>query len=136
MKKWNVSLTYQPKIRGVMDGTIRQTIRKIGMAGEKWPGDLISFHGWSGRPYRSPWSWRLPYTPITFAEPIRAFAEGIQWPLQDDPDCGIYSWDSLFCRALAQLDGIYPATGQHLKTVLMDLNKIPEEGILMQIIRW
>ena len=53
------SFTYEPKIEGVRRGEIRQTIRPKG----KRPvevGDRILFHGWTGRPYRSPWSWRLP----------------------------------------------------------------------------
>jgi len=48
-RKWNLPLTYGPKIAGVLDGTIRQTIR----VGRKFsPGDLVSFHGWSGRRIR------------------------------------------------------------------------------------
>jgi len=45
-RKWNLPLTYEPKIPGVIDGTIQQTIR----VGRKFRvGDLVSFHGWEGQ---------------------------------------------------------------------------------------
>ena len=41
-RRKNVPLAYNPKIRGVVDGTVRQTIR----IGHKYAvGDLVSFYG-------------------------------------------------------------------------------------------
>ena len=76
MRKWNLSLTYEPKIQPVIDGTCTQTIRTVGKAGRKSVGDLISFHGWQGRPYRSSWSWRMPYTPMCGADGGRCIQKG------------------------------------------------------------
>jgi hypothetical protein len=76
-RKWNLPLTYEPKIPGVIDGTIRQTIR----VGRKFRvGDLVSFHGWEGRPYRSKWSFRTPYFTLTMARAIRIVPGGIVVP--------------------------------------------------------
>ena len=129
MRKWNIPLTYAPKIAGVLAGSIRQTIR----TGRKFsPGDLVSFHGWSGRPYRSPWSFRTPYFPLTQVIPIVIFEGGIA-----DPSWGwmeFLPWSDL--DDLARLDGIEPPTGAELYRVLSALNPIPEGGVEAQIIRW
>ena len=50
-----MSFTYEPKIEAVKSGECRQTTRIDTNVKE---GDYILFHGWSGRPYRSKWSWR------------------------------------------------------------------------------
>jgi len=134
MRKWNLSLTYEPKIQPVIDGTCTQTIRTVGKAGRKSVGDLISFHGWQGRPYRSSWSWRMPYTPIKEAWVIDILQEGIALYDFDGTPQGIHRWDEL--DALAERDGIVPPTGEALRDVLISKNKIPEEGIEAQIIRW
>ncbi len=128
-RKWNIPLTYEPKIAGVRDGTIRQTIR----VGRKFsPGDLVSFHGWSGRPYRSPWSFRTEYYPLTTARNIRIVPGGIVFPgpLHEE----YYAWRAL--DDLAARDGIEPTTGEALCRVLSEMHKIPDTGIEAQILRW
>ena len=124
-RKWNIPLTYEPKIAGVRDGTIRQTIR----AGAKYRiGDLVSFHGWSGRPYRSPWSFRTPYCSLIQVIPITIYPSGIEAPGE------VRRWDLL--DEIARLDGIEPPTGEALCRVLSGMHKIPDEGVEAQILRW
>ncbi len=125
MKKWNLSLTYLPKILGVCDGSIRQTIR-IGRRFQV--GDLISFHGWEGVPYRSKWSFRTPYIPLVAVIPIQIYPGGIE---MDDK---YLPWASL--DDLARLDGIDPPTGETLRDVLVTTCKIREGGIDAQVLRW
>jgi hypothetical protein len=132
-RKWNLALTYEPKIQPVRDGTCRQTIRPIGKGPAKQVGDLISFHGWQGRPYHSSWSWRTPYTPITIAKSCLIRDEGID-NLKFQGEFGLWDWEEL--DALAEIDGIVPPTGIALRDVLMSKNKIPAIGIEAQIIRW
>ena len=57
MARHVMAVTYEPKVRRVLDGTCTQTIRKQ----REKPfaiGDLMLLHGWEGRPYWSRWSWR------------------------------------------------------------------------------
>lgn len=124
-RKWNLPLTYAPKIAGVCDGSIRQTIR----VGRKFsPGDLVSFHGWSGRPYRSTWSFRTPYAALKAVIPITIYPGGIEAPGE------IRSWGLL--DEIARLDGIEPPTGEALCRVLSGMHKIPFAGVGAQILRW
>jgi hypothetical protein len=128
-RKWNIPLTYEPKIAGVRDGTIRQTIR----AGAKYRiGDLVSFHGWSGRPYRSPWSFRTEYYPLTTARNIRIVPGGIVFPgpLHEE----YYAWRAL--DDLARRDGIEPPTGEALRDVLLGMHTVPADGVEAQVVRW
>jgi len=128
-RKWNLPLTYAPKIAGVCDGSIRQTIR----VGRKFsPGDLVSFHGWSGKPYRSPWSFRTEYFTLTMARCIQIVPGGIVWPGAMHEE--YYAWRELDC--LAARDGIEPPTGEALRDVLLGMHTIPDEGIDAQILRW
>ena len=143
-RKWNLPLTYAPKIEAVKAGTCTQTIRVIGEAGPKCVGDLISLHGWKGRPYHSSWSWRMPYHPITCVRDITILEKGIvatfhgdETPLEDGTycTCKLWLWEEL--DWLASLDGIVPPTGEALRDVLISKNgKIPLGGIEAQIIRW
>ncbi len=128
-RKWVIPLTYPPKIPKVLSGECTQTIRP----GRKFePYDLVSFHGWEGRPYWSKWSFRTPYHEIQLVEDIILFAGGIysEWPDVFSP------WDSPVMDTVAKLDGIDPPTGIELGRVLASKNKIPEKGIDAQIIRW
>ena len=129
-RKWNIQLTYAPKIAGVLAGTIRQTIR----AGRKFrSGDLVSFHGWEGTPYRSKWSFRTPYFSLTMARAIRIAPEGIAVPprpLHEE----YYAWRAL--DDLARRDGIEPPTGEALRDVLAGMHKIPDDCIEAQVLRW
>ena len=125
MRKWNIPLTYAPKIAGVLAGSIRQTIR----TGRKFsPGDLVSFHGWEGKPYRSKWSFRTPYAPLKDVIPITIRADGVEAPREFRPWC--------LLDEIARLDGIDPPTGEALCRVLSGMHKIPDTSIEAQILRW
>jgi len=63
MTKHILALTYKPKIPGVLTGKITQTIRPLSDK-RKNKNDLIMFHGWSDKPYRSKWSFRTPWWKI------------------------------------------------------------------------
>ena len=128
------AFTYKEKIPGVLSGDIRQTMRVyLRNAPEKSvsEGDTILFHGWEGRPYRSPWSWRLRVK-VLKAPLCQAYPEGIYYP-----DGHLIPWDSVFANLLAKLDGIKPAKGTELKAVLERLNgPITEVGVGLQVITW
>jgi len=129
MKKHILPLTYKPKIRGIKNGTIKQTIR----LGSKFKvGDCVMFHGWGGKPYRSKWSFRIPYTVITEILDCCIYNWGIVIIGKGD-----YKWSEL--DWLAEMDGIEPPTGEELKRVLFELNDIVQDdyhGTHAQIIRW
>jgi len=131
-RKWNLPLTYAPKIDGVCDGTIRQTIR----AGRKFsPGDLVSFHGWRGRSYRSPGSFRTPYFELTEVYLIIIYPDCILAPGGGAfPPWPAFGEDEL--ADLARRDGIEPPTGEALRDVLLGMHAIPDEGVEAQILRW
>ena len=116
-------LTYPPKIPGMLAGTIRQTIRVAGKT-RYMVGDQVAFHGWAGKPYRSPWSFRTGYFELKEVVPILIFPYGIS----------SVSWDKH--DALALLDGIDPPTGIELGLVLCEYNDIPESGAPGFILRW
>jgi len=128
MKKHVMAITYAPKEDAVRLGDCRQTIRK----GDKVSvGDEILFHGWSGRPYRSPWSWQKRVT-VACTMPISLFADdGVQFYVK------VYSWRSAIADSLAAEDGILPPTGAALRDVLFGLNTPPSDvPVTYQIIRW
>jgi hypothetical protein len=132
MKKWNIPLTYEPKIQPVINGTIRQTIR----TGTKFSvGDLIRFYTWQGKPYRSKRTTITEYVPLTEVIPCEIYEPGM-WidPISCGKPSGKYWWTDL--DWLAALDGIVPATGKELANVLSGKNRIPIGGIEAQIIRW
>lgn len=136
-RKFNLSVTYDPKITGIIDGTVRQTIR----TGWKFAvGDLVAFHGWSGRPYHSSWGFRTPYLPLTEVLSIEIVPNGFLWMAVDGRvetgQGAMYSkWDEL--DRIAMLDGIVPPTGQELKNVLLGTRPLRDgERIEAQIIRW
>lgn len=141
MKKYNLPLTYAPKIPKVLDGRCTQTIR----AGRKFKvGDMVSFHGWEGRPYRSKWSFRTPYFEIHTVWDILVWRTGILFPeMKSHVDYSsehFTAWP--FLDWLAVLDGIEPATGEELGRVLLEMNElVPTENNLlgeieMQVILW
>lgn len=135
MRKWNLPLTYEPKIQPVIDGKIKQTIRVVGKAGKKQEGDLISLHGWSGKPYRSQWSFRTPYWKIWMAEDIKIIPTGMLHYHNDKFQKEV-NWECWEMDHLAAYDGIVPATGIALRDVLKGKNEIPRLGVWAQIIRW
>ena len=132
MKKWVKSMTYPPKIDAVRSGECRQTIRK----GDKVSvGDSILWHGWEGRPYRTPWSWRMRVT-VTEAIPVLVdYNDGVgvfdttynlhRW----------YAWDCAQINDLAKRDCIDPPIGLALRDVLAGLNG-RMSGAEYQVIRW
>ena len=141
MKKYNLPLTYAPKIPKVLDGRCTQTIR----AGRKFKvGDMVSFHGWEGRPYRSKWSFRTPYFEIHTVWDILVWRTGILFPeMKSHVDYSsehFTAWP--FLDWLAVLGGIVPETGEELGRVLLEMNElVPTENNLlgeleMQVIRW
>ena len=131
MRKWNLPLTYAPKIQGVINGTIRQTIRP----GRKFAtDDLVAFHGWEGKPYRSKWSFRTPYYKLLCVFPAVIYPNGMEidffgWGCDD-----IFPWDCL--DNVARADGIDPPTGEGLRDVFSSMYRIPDTGKEAQIIRW
>lgn len=136
------ALTYAPKIPGVLSGKITQTIRPyLRNAPEKAvsSGDFILFHGWEGKPYRSPWSWRLKVQvdSVIYAS---AYPNGMYLSYAPGFKQRVYSfmpWDCSAADDLAHRDGIDPATGIELKRVLESLGgKITDAGVGLQIIRW
>ncbi len=129
MSKHILPLTYAPKIPAVLSGGCTQTIR----AGRKFNrGDLVSFHGWDGRPYRSRWSFRTPYWETVCAVDIEIHPWGF---LDEITQMELY-WDQPYANTIAARDGIVPATGEELGRVLLAMHKIPPEGLPAQIIRW
>ena len=136
MRKWNLPLTYKPKIQPVIDGTCRQTIRIVNCTKahpdgiRKQKGDLVRFFVWEGKPYQSKRKTITGYVPLVDVTNILISSKG--WGISHP---GI-RWDDPFSDILAVLDGIKPPTGETLKNVLLEKNKIPEGGIEAQILRW
>lgn len=120
-------LTYSPKISRVLDGSITQSIRIDTNLQE---GDFIAFHGWSGKPYHSPWSFRTPFMELTMATPIHVKKDSIYFPESGET----YKRPSGFLNTLAALDGIDPPTAEELIRILHAMHG---KGILHgKILRW
>jgi len=118
------ALSYGPKIDACLRGAVTQTIRR---GRRHRVGDRILFHGWFGRPYRSPWSWRMDVElvdvipmDIIDGHPV---IEGVA-----------YSWDDARVHHIARLDGIDPPTGPALRDVLASMHS-PLDGEY-QILTW
>lgn len=130
-RKWNVPLTYPPKIEPVKAGTCTQTIR----TGRKYAvGDLIRFYVWGGRPYHSKRETITEYMSLVDVKNCIIRSHCID-DLHFQGEFGMWFWDEL--DTLAELDGIVPPTGEALRDVLVQKNgRIPAEGIEAQVIRW
>ena len=131
MKRF-LPLTYKPKIPGVLNGTIRQTIRVTNKL--KWKvGDQIAFHGYeNGR--GTPWTFRTEYFALKEVWDIVVCQYGLlDLELSEDAE-GLIKWEQL--DILAALDGINPPTGIELGKVLTSYHKIPETGLQAQTLRW
>ena len=126
MRKHVMALTYPPKIEPVRTGRCTQTIRKGDKVSE---GDQILFHGWTDRPYRSPWSWRLAVE-VTEVIPAELSNRGMFI------EQALHVWSSWYPARLAEYDYINPPTGEALRDVLFGLNGAPDEPQKYQIIRW
>ena len=119
------AMTYAPKVAGVRDGTIRQTIR---IGSKVSVGDTILFHGWKGRPYVTKWSWRMRVT-VTKTISIRAYETGFLMK------GAYYSWRSCTADTLARLDGV--PSGEELGKLLTEMHGLGNvQGTMMQVIRW
>jgi hypothetical protein len=131
-RKWNLPLTYRPKIARVASGEIRQTIRP-GL--KYWVGDLVSFHGWEGLPYRSRWTNRTGYYELIHVSDIQIGPAGIKKRCDDRwvREC---PWNSPAADHLARLDGIDPPTGQELGWLFTTMYDLPDDGMDFQILRW
>ncbi|MDD5323595.1 MAG: hypothetical protein PHD43_23920 [Methylococcales bacterium] len=138
-----LSMTYGPKIAGVRDGTIRQTIRRLNPKRPFKLGDKLLIHGWSGKPYRSPWNWRME---AVVKELDRLEVDNEDWVLWDHYDLthegfctALNPWDDEHpvIDRIAKADGIVPPTGLGLKAVLESMHgPFTDEDIEFQIIRW
>jgi hypothetical protein len=137
-----MSMTYGPKIEGVRNGTIRQTIRRLNPERPFELGDEVLIHGWAGKPYRSPWDWRL-----------KAEVQELDWLKVDGSCWAIIKHDDLIgeghCTAaspwgyehgvidgIAKADGIEPPTGCELKAVLERFHGPFVGEMEFQVIRW
>ncbi|MFA4971981.1 MAG: hypothetical protein WC683_05160 [bacterium] len=143
MKKHNLPLTYPPKIAAVLAEECTQTIRP----GRRFAiGDLLSLHGWEGKPYRSKWSFRTPYWPLVSVDDIWIERGGIRLTA-DTTYCQVdqirvepilVPWTLL--DRLAAKDGIVPPTGEELGRVLLGMHEkaVKRAGgsFPAQIIRW
>lgn len=132
MTKRCLALTYAPKIEGVRNGTIRQTIRE----GYNYTAkDQVMFHGWEDRPYRSPWSWRTPYYTLTEVIHIAIGNSGLWFYPPKEIEGKFVPWHDL--SVLASADGIVPPSGEALGKVLKGSQKFaPGQRIHAQILRW
>jgi hypothetical protein len=139
MMKFNLPLTYQPKVQPVIDGFCCQTIRLINPGlvfptlHKKKVGDLIRFYIWEGKPYHSKRKTITEYSPLTTVQDIRISSTGID-NLKFQGEYGLWEWKDL--DLLADLDGIIPGTGEELFKVLSNKNKITEEWKDAQLLRW
>ncbi len=121
------ALTYAPKIEAVRSGQCKQTIRPVGRK-EIRVGDVLILHGWEGRPYRSPWSWRMEVT-VTRVDCVFITKEGWVWT----DTCSYVEWREL--DAVAQKDGIDPPTGIAMGELFNSMYDLTE-GRVCNIIGW
>jgi hypothetical protein len=132
------SLTYRPKIEAVKEGRVRQTIRRFNINKPKLEGDNLILHTWSGKPYRTPWGYRLN-TPI----------KTVLHLLYSDGDWMAPCWNNIneflgheyvsdeYIDKIAYLDGIEPPTREGLEKTLLELNGLKTlEGTQWEVIRW
>jgi hypothetical protein len=120
-------LTYKPKIPRVLTGEITQSIR---IDTDLQVGDFIAFHGWEGRSYHSPWSFRTPYMQLIMAMQINIRKDSVYFPETGET----YKRPSGFLNTLARLDGIDPPTTEGLIRVLHAMHG---KGTLHgKVLRW
>ena len=143
-----VGYTYAPKEEAVRLGHCRQTIRKEPERKIRCAGDEVLHHGWTGIPYRSPWSWRLR-APLTEVLRITAELDGFTetahecYSIETDKRCDrpiVYDtkvpWDSYYADMLARFDWSRPACGLELREVLKSLKTLGKEPIRLEVLRW
>ena len=135
MRKHIMAITYLPKIDPIRSGKCTQTIRK----GDKvHADDQILFHGWSGLPYRSKWTWRKRITVLQVINVHIDYKSGLKVLCPNNIYFNWFRWDSPEADKLAALDFIDPPTGIELRNVLFKLNRIKNNDgkYQYQIIRW
>ena len=133
-----LSLTYAPKIEAVKAGEIKQTIRSWDSMRPKKVGDKLILHTWSGKPYRTPWGWRLE-TKLSAVLNI-GYSDG-DWfgPYWNKGNefLGNKLLSDVYIDSIARLDGIEPPTREGLENTLMKLNGLKTlEGTLWDVLRW
>jgi len=132
MSKRYITLKYEPKIKPVCDGEIRQTIR---LNGRFRAGDYVVLHGWEGKPNNSKWSWRSRWYKLNRVIRCEVHPSGIL--VEVSKGCfEVLVWESPEADELARLEGIIPATGVELGRVLNQYYDIPETGMKGHILRW
>ena len=126
-----LALTYEPKIPDVKSGRCNQTIRPCGQRLRR-KDDLIMFHGWSDKPYRSKWNWRTPYWKILEVLPIAIgsnFVEVHPW-LWDK----LHDMDKEEMNDLAIRDGFKNYDEMYKQFELMYGSRL--EDMIFEVIRW
>ena len=129
-------LTYEPKIPNVLCGKCTQTIRPISYTKTKKVNDLIMFHGWSDKPYRSKWSFRTPYWRITKVFDIRFKKdyENNRVILRKAVDDFFHDLSVDEMNAIAILDGF-----ENIKEMMIEFYEMYGEKIyemIFTVIRW
>ena len=133
MRTHIMSMTYAPKVKGIRNGTIRQTIRVLNPKRPIQQSDRLIIHSWSGKPYRSSWGWRVEGEVSEVAK-FNALSDGVS---DVHANFKFHKWDSPVMDRIAELDGIKPPTGIALKDVLEKFHgKFTDEAVRFQIIRW
>lgn len=131
MRKYNMAVTYPPKVDAVMRGLCTITTRE---GWHRQVGDEILIHEWEGKPYRSKWGRRIKWEIIALLN-IEVFEDKITaYPMSDDnvEVQIIYRWEQL--DSLARMEFIEPPTGIEYRNVLSKLNN-GLYGQKMQIIQ-
>ena len=131
MSRHVIAFTYAPKIEGVRNGTICQTIRPTRKR-RIWVGDTLLLHGWEGKPYRSKWSWRME---VTCSEVIDITMD---WYYGIFTHGGWFNWESMHVRTLAVIDGIRNnecSAGVNMRALFADMYGLSKNDPFT-IIRW
>jgi hypothetical protein len=139
-------MTYGPKIEPVKKLECRRTTRIYNEDNPFEVGDFALIHGWAGKPYRTPWNWRLPKMSIVKVIDMLAFehvAGFWQHPITGIPfstqsvAMEYYPWQHPIMEELARLDGIEPATGIEYLDVLEKFHgRFTEKPTQFQVIEW
>lgn len=132
MKKHILPLTYEPKIKAVLDGVCTQTIRPLNPSNQKRQGDYVMFHGWAGKPYHSKWNWRTPYWLITEVFDVCIKPVGF---INPDPE---YLFDDSVSNYIAVRDGFNTYHDLYKEFVKMygDVFDDPFDHKFFQVLRW
>lgn len=126
-----LALTYEPKIPDVRAGKCTQTIRPCSQRPRR-KDDLIMFHGWSGKPYRSKWNWRTPYWNVIEVLPIMIGSDFVESnPFLWDK---LHDFDTEEMNNLAIRDGFKNFDEMYKQFELMYGSRL--EDMVFEVIRW